>query len=362
MPKHRTNSKNKGLPARWRFAHGAYYYSVPKGFERQWDGKKLFRLGESLSEAYKLWAERIGHIEKARTVGQLLDRYLLQVVPKKEPATRAGNLLAIGTLRKVFGDMLLEALTPKEVYMFVDRRSEKQTNSSGKIIGGRTVAHREVEVLSHAFTKAVEWGYLNRHPFKNEVRLEGEKPRTRYIEDWEIVECLTLQSKQKKGSIHAIHAYMRLKLITGMARGDLLRLTVASIKDDGIHIQRHKTAKSTGKRTIYAWTTELSDAVEMAKQARPAISSFLFCNRRGEGYIDEETGNCHGWDSMWGRFVDRVLKETKITQRFTEHDLRAKCASDAESLEHARALLSHADARTTEAIYRRKPEVVRPLK
>jgi integrase len=65
---------------------------------------------------------------------------------------------------------------------------------------------------------------------------------------------------------------------------------------------------------------------------------------------------------MWGRFMDRVLKETKVTDRFTEHDLRAKCASDADSLEHARALLSHADARTTEAIYRRKPERVKPLK
>lgn len=65
---------------------------------------------------------------------------------------------------------------------------------------------------------------------------------------------------------------------------------------------------------------------------------------------------------MWGRFMDRVLKETKVTERFTEHDLRAICASNAESLEHARALLSHGDARTTEAIYRWKPERVRPLK
>jgi integrase len=51
---------------------------------------------------------------------------------------------------------------------------------------------------------------------------------------------------------------------------------------------------------------------------------------------------------MWGRFMDRLLAETKVEERFTEHDLRAKCASDAGSLEHARALLAHADARTTE--------------
>jgi len=64
---------------------------------------------------------------------------------------------------------------------------------------------------------------------------------------------------------------------------------------------------------------------------------------------------------MWQRFMDRVIAETKVEKRFTEHDLGAKCASDATSREHARALLSHADSRTTDAIYRRKPEVVKPL-
>jgi integrase len=65
---------------------------------------------------------------------------------------------------------------------------------------------------------------------------------------------------------------------------------------------------------------------------------------------------------MWGRFMERVLAETKVTERFTEHDLRAKCASDAGTLEHARALLSHADDRMTKRAYRRAPERVRPLR
>ena len=131
------------------------------------------------------------------------------------------------------------------------------------------------------------------------------------------------------------------------------------MQEDGIHIQRHKTAGTTGKRTINEWTPELRAAMELAKSVRPALSPFLFANRKGQPYIEETTGEAHGWDSMWQRFMDRVLAETKVKARFTEHDLRAKCASDAESLEHARALLSHADARTTQAIYRRKPERVR---
>jgi len=65
---------------------------------------------------------------------------------------------------------------------------------------------------------------------------------------------------------------------------------------------------------------------------------------------------------MWQRFIDRVLTETKVTERFSEHDLRAKSTSDAKSLEHARAMLTHSDARTTEAIYRRRPERVDPAR
>lgn len=117
---------------------------------------------------------------------------------------------------------------------------------------------------------------------------------------------------------------------------------------------------TTGKRTIYdyALVPERLDGVKRALAVRPVLSPFVFCNRRGKGYFNEATGTCNGWDSMWSRFMDRVLAETKVQERFTEHDRRAKVGSDAASLERARALLQHADARTTARIYRRKPERV----
>ena len=74
MPKAR-KAENKGLPARWRFLHGAYYYQVPVGCEAQREGKQLFRLGKTLPEAYKVWADRLGGAGSAvKTIDQLLDR------------------------------------------------------------------------------------------------------------------------------------------------------------------------------------------------------------------------------------------------------------------------------------------------
>lgn len=349
MPPKR-NTENKGLPTRWKLQHGAYYYRVPPGLESMWDGKKMFRLGKTLPEAYKVWAERIANPERVRTIGALLDRYLLEVVPTKAITSQATNKYFIAALRKAFGNATLEAIKPQHVYQYVDARTKK------------TSAHREIEILSHAYTKAVQWGYIDRHPFKGEVRLEGEAPRDRYVEDWELVEALAMKPKHKSASVIVIQAYLRLKLLTGLRRGDMLRLSMTNLLEDGIHVTPGKTEKSSGKRIIIGWSDELRAAVEDAKAVRPVLSPFLFCNRRGKGYMDEAAGTANGWDSNWARFMDRVLSNTKVENRFTEHDIRAKCGSDAETLAHARTLLAHADSRTTERIYRRKPERVKPLR
>lgn len=350
MPRARS-TENKGLPARWRLVHGAYYYQVPPGMEAHWDGKKTFRLGKTLPEAYKTWGDRVGAIDKAKNVGQLLDRYSHEVIPKKKKLTQVENIRAVGRLKSVFGELPLTGIRPQLVYMYVDKSKSK------------IQARKEVRTLSHVFTKAVEWGYIDKHPFKGEVRLEGEAPRDRYIEDWELLECLKLKSKRKKGSVLMIQAYLRIKLLTGMRRGDLLRLTMDCIKEDGIHVAPRKIETTTGKRLIIDWSDELHEAVATAKAVRPVdISPWLFCNRRGECYFDEEKETASGWDSMWQRFMERVLKETQVKESFTEHDMRAKCASDAETLEHAQRLLAHADSKITDRVYRRKPERVKPLR
>lgn len=345
MPKQR-NAENKGLPARWKLTHGAYYYRVPPGLEPLWDNKKMFRLGRKLHEAYKVWAERLeGHI-KHNTIGQLLDRYVLEITPAKAPKSQTADHYHIKKLRPVFGDMMIESLQPQHIYKYVDKRSAK------------VAARREVAMLSHAFTKAVQWGYISKHPFKGEVRLDGEKPRTRYVTNEELVECLSLPCVRKRGSVLAIQSYIRIKMLTGLRRGDLLRLRVAELGSDALHIKTSKT----GKPISYAWTAELRSAVDAALVARPVdISPYVFCNKFGKCYVDEQ-GEASGWNSMWQRFMERLLSDTQITERFTEHDLRAKVGSDAESLERARQLLAHADSNITQRVYRRKTEIIMPTK
>lgn len=352
MPRKR-NKENKGLPLRWKKAHGAYYYQVPIGCEHLWDNKKLFRLGKTLPESYREWASRIDFHTNCRTLSDLLDRYLLEVVPLKVSKTQRDYRVYISRLREAFGDMVIvdekgdTSFRASDAYKYVDKRSNKD---SGK---------REIKVLSHLFTKAVEWGEIDRNPIKGNVTLPCAPPRDRYIEDWEVEAMLSLKSTRKKGSVAALKAYIKLKILTGLRKGDILRIQEKHMDGDGIHVKTGKSSKS----VIFTWTDDLREAIAEARQARPVdISPFLFCNRFGKSYFNEVTRETSSFDSIWQRFKRRIYKETDVTQFFTEHDLRAKSGSDSDSDGEAQKLLTHSDMKTTVRFYRRKPQKVAPLR
>lgn len=97
------NPENRGLPARWVHKNGAYYYLPLPELRHLWDGKSWFRLGRTLPEAFETWGKRAGAPERITTIGALLDRYGLQVVPAKAPKTQTDNRRALVRLRAVFG-------------------------------------------------------------------------------------------------------------------------------------------------------------------------------------------------------------------------------------------------------------------
>lgn len=347
MPRKR-NTENKGLPLRWSKRRGAYYYSVPEGLESKWDGKKLFRLGKKLSDAHKEYGKRVESTEKNKTIADLLDRYVLEVVPTKAIRTQGENQRYIIRLRKAFGHGLIDAIKPKDAYEYIDKRTVKGQ------------AKREIKLLGHAFTMAIEWGYIDSHPLKGQMRIKGTPGRKRYVEDWEVAEFMGISAKNGKDSIIWLQAYLELKLLTALRKSDLLRLKVAHATDEGIEV----TTGKNGERIVILWTDALRAAWDKAKSARPVdISPYLFCNQRGKSYYNEAKETTSGFDSIWQRCMkDRVIGKTKVTERFTEHDIRAKASSDMESLQHASELLTHADSRTTKKHYRRKAARVRPTK
>jgi len=375
MPPRRRLKENRGLPTRWRHTRGAYYYQVRKDERPFFDNKWTFRLGKSLSAAHAEFGKRLAGMKKAQeqqgiaaddpilqTVLQLLDRYERDVIPTKALRTQIDNRKYLVHLRKFFAGpppALIVQIKARHAFAYVEWRVKGG--------GGKRVARLEFALLSHAFTHALRWGApgLNEHPFIEKVRFEGaenSQARDRYIQDWELKEALSLPSFQKRGSVKMLQAYIRIKYITGLRRADMLRLRPSDFTDEGIFVKPRKTAKTTSHRKTIEWSDELREAVEDAKRARPVdISPWLFCDKFGECYVGED-GNAPGFDSIWKRFMSRLLKETKITERFQEKDIRGKTGSDSESDEDAQKRLGHADVAVTRKHYRRLGSKVKPLK
>jgi hypothetical protein len=59
--------------------------------------------------------------------------------------------------------------------------------------------------------------------------------------------------------------------------------------------------------------------------------------------------------------MNKVLNDTVVTDRFQERDLRAKVASESDTLIEASERLGHADTGIPQRVYRRKPVRVQPL-
>ena len=352
------NPENRSLPKRWRFTHGAYYYCVPTGVRDQWDGKALFLLGHSLAEAYRVYSERINTVGfEAPTMAAAMDRYLIEYLPTKAPRTQAGYKNILRYLRPVFGSMPPDSIEPHHAYRAHDAFKREH---------GATMAKHCVQVLRHVLTMCVRWGIIKTNPLLGQVRIESPRPRDRLIEDWEIDAALALRPKDKRGAriIHLAQCYIRLKLLTGLRRTDLLNLRLSDLRDDGIHVQPSKTKHSSGRRQVFEWGINSRQRAVIDEilriPPRRIGDAPLFVTREGKPYIHED-GSANAFDSLWQRFMDRVLRDTAVEERFWEKDLRAKVASDSATLQKASDRLGHATTETTKRVYRRKPVHIKPM-
>tara|TARA_B100001123_G_C15191133_1_gene979423 strand:- start:137 stop:1183 length:1047 start_codon:yes stop_codon:yes gene_type:complete len=340
------NKRNEGLPARVRWKNGAYRYLVPKGQEDKWDGKTEFRLGKTESEMYLTLAGRIAASEGAiRTIGQLLDRYLYEVVPDHSPASQVHERGYIEKLREAIGHNEAAAWASQDAYRLRDHFKSKSVKGSGE-----TYANRLMGCLKHVFTKAVEWGVVETHPMTDSnFKMFPRRKSSLRIPEWqEVLDALELAPAMLQG-------YVRLKLMLGLRRTDMLSLTEHDIHKDGIHVTLEKTKNSTGQITIFKMGHELMAVLNQIRAVPPRSIHYLFTTRRGEPHIKADK-SARGFQSMWTRWQKKLPEE----KRFTERSLRNLVGS-AGDLQTASDRLGHASTATTKKYYRSKITKVTPL-
>jgi integrase len=151
-----------------------------------------------------------------------------------------------------------------------------------------------------------------------------------------------------------------LKRVTALRQADMLRLTRSCVTERGLEL----TAGKTGRKMIICWSWALrvnvDAALAVSGEAPPLPNKVaelrrpLFPSRYGTQMSTQ------GFKTAWQRAMQAYAAAG--FDRFWEHDIRAKSASDASSTSRAQELLDHESAATTQRHYRRAPAKVRPLR
>lgn len=322
------------LPPRLYFKHGAYYYVTR---ENKW-----LRLSADKAVAFAKWAEIEGELPTisngqkplAGSMGMLIEKYMIEIAPKKAKSTYQGNLAEAKNLNNVFSKMLIVEVRPMHIAEYLDIRGVKAPIR----------ANTEIALLSHIFSYAMRWGLVDRNPCIG-VAKHPEKGRDRYVTDEEF-------NKVKAIASELIEVVMDFAYITAMRKGDILRLRLDQITSEGIWLVQSKT----GSKQLYEWSDGLISVVNRAKALRRHPKAInLFCTRQGLAYSDS------GFKAMWQRL--QVKWEQSGGNRFTFHDIRAKSLTDAKRLGmDAQLLAGHASSSMTEHYIKQKEyQRVKPL-
>lgn len=314
------------LPQRVYCYHGGYKFVPPVG-------KAVF-LGRNYAEAMKRWAEVSARPQDLSTLGAVIDRYMREVAPTKAPRTYQDYIEQAKRLRAVFGHMRPDELTPPDIYEYMDRR------------GAPVRANREKSLLSAIYGYAIRWGAAKDNPCRL-VSRNTERPRTRLVLDAEV-------ERFKQYLTAQLQAYLDLKCLTGMRKGDLLALRLDAITPDGLAVRHGKT----GHRLVYEWTEELREVVDRIRALRrPVTSLHLFITER-----TRKPYTTKGFNSNWQRAMQAFVAAGGA--RFTEHDLRAKVVTEArEAGQDAQKLAGHKNSAMTDRYVKaRQVEKVTPLR
>lgn len=271
-------------------------------------------------------------IEQPHTVNEILDKFEREYVPTLAPRTQKDYGYHLKTLRQWFGHRVADEMKARDFRDFMG------------VTKAKIQRNRQLAVLSCAFSLAVSpWYMMERNPCRD-VQRHPAKARDRYVTDEEFAEFKAMVPLR-------VRLAMELALLTGQRQGDILGLTWAKVDRavGRIKVRQSKTGKRLGIRITEA-IAELLDRCE-----RLGIpGDHVIRKRNGQRYTSE------GFRAIWQRYMRKWVKLDN--QRFTFHDIRAKCASDSPTIEAAYNLLGHINMAMTRKTYDRKEREVDPLR
>jgi len=285
-------------------------------FERLTDARKWAQITEGAIKD----GRRFRNTEaKRKTVANMIDRYIEQILPLK-PKSKDKQARQLEWWKDKIGDYFLADITPALIAEQRDDLLNKTVESRGsKKLSPSTVV-RYMAALSHCFTIAVkEWDWLDDSPMRKVTKPKEARGRVRFLSDDERAELL----KQCEASTNPyLHAVVVLALATGMRQGEIMRLTWDDIDLKRGRITLHETKN--GERRVVPLVGHAKKVIQKLAKVRNVNTNLLFPASRPQP--GESPKDIHYMPMFVRKAWYEALKKANI-ENFRFHDLRHSAAS-----------------------------------
>ncbi len=244
---------------------------------------------------------------KKHTLGELIDRYIRDVLPLKKGAEqRQGAQLK--WWKQQLGNYLLSDISPSRIAEQRDLLL-KGITKRGSLRSPSTVV-RYMAALSHAFSIAIkEWEWIEDSPMRKVAKPREPRGRIRFLDDEERVRLL--ESCQTSSNTY-LYLIVVLALSNGMRQAEILNLKWSDVDLEKGRIILYETKNGEVRQVpISGLSLEL---LKQRDKVRRIDTNYLFPGKIPNKPIDIRSA----WDS--------AIKRADISN-FKFHDLRHSCAS-----------------------------------
>jgi len=236
--------------------------------------------------------------------------YLQWAKVNKKPSSLRRTTSLMRQLNKEFEAKNLSEITTWQIEKYKAKKKEEVKPAT---------VNRELALLKHMFTKAIEWGKLMESPAKKVKLLKGEVKRVRFLMPDQVQTVLSNCADHLRPIVTvAVH--------TGMRKGEVLGLRRDQANFDHGIISLFDT-KNGERRDI-----PMNETVKATLRGIENESPYFFCNEEGEPFGDVK------------KAFATALRKSGITD-FRFHDLRHTFASNlvmaGEDLNAVGELLGH---------------------
>lgn len=269
-------------------------------------------LHDALVEYARLTADVDGH-----ELQNLIDRALKDMEKTVAASTLKNYRFCSRRVLEAFAEFSPVQIRPLHIAQFLD--DSKDTPSLANLLRA---------FLRGVFIRAVRWGVVETDPTRDIRPFKTEK-RTRYITPDEFAAI-------RANASPTMQCLMDMAYITGQRIGDILKIMIADITSEGLHIHQQKT----GTHICIAMTKDLDSAISKARGLHRSV--------RGLTLFHKRDGSPLSYTTMYGHW--RKACQAAGVEGANFHDIRAAAATDARAAGgDSQTLLGH----TTESSHRR---------